>query len=287
MTRKLTMMTRNLTMKKLPQCLAVGCVAAATLALTASPAAAAVTGISSITTSPSLSAADSDNNGEVDTAADVTSINLGSGSLSVATGATSTSGGEDGGLTSYWAKTSADLADPNATGNDRTDAESAVLGTTITDGLLNDDGGDANFNFGRDILASEWIFITDLETNDTTSGQSAITIQLLDGSSVIGDLELEVITGDWGGALFDELVERAGGSDLNVSQFGVAFKLSDFTGTTGDASTADGIRILGGTGNQHGLDPSVVGLAVPEPASLALVGIGSLLILGGRRRHSV
>lgn len=103
----------------------------------------------------------------------------------------------------------------------------------------------------------------------------------------IGDLSLEITTGDLGpnvitaGPYNRSDNPNATGSAASVT--GVTFMLDDFSGT-GDLSDFAGFQYSDPSGTNTA-DPVLFGAIVPEPASLALLAVGSLCLL--RRGRSV
>ncbi|MEX2606541.1 MAG: PEP-CTERM sorting domain-containing protein [Kiritimatiellia bacterium] len=64
---------------------------------------------------------------------------------------------------------------------------------------------------------------------------------------------------------------------------GTFFTIADFSGT-GDLSTATGFRLDGVSG---AIDPFVMVAVIPEPGTLALIGIAfGALLLGARRKRA-
>ena len=136
----------------------------------------AVMGIDSVSTSPPLPDPLLDY-------ADVTAITVDGSSYDVST--TATTIGSDGGGGHYWAK---DGTDPGTQSD-------ALSGPGITDGALNVNDG-VVFNFGRDVTANDWIFITEL------GGNQDVTIKPTNDGDAIGSWSLQVLDGDWGASLF-------------------------------------------------------------------------------------
>lgn len=132
--------------------------------------------------------------------------------------------------------------------------------------------------FSRTVSATDQIFITEFSGNDT------IEIEPLFDGSAIGDYTLEIEATDWSGSLFD-YDGKFGDSTEQIDGViaGVAFQLGDFTGTTGDLTTMNGMKIDGkGT-----LDPTLIGLAVvPEPNFLPLAACIALATLFRRKTRS-
>jgi len=237
-------------------------------------------GIQSIVTSPSLGGLGDPVTGD----ADVTAINRGFGDLDVTELATTSNINSTNTSAHYWASGGAEPSGPN----------DAVLGGRVTDGVLNagENGAPIDFEFGRNVLSNEYIFIAELEgPQGQPTDQPQIVIKPLNGGSTIGDYLITIDSDDWGPTLLDISAARRAsngslGNTLSSSIFGVAFKVSDLIGTFGDLSQVDGIRIeyLVNPGTTGYLDPSAVGLAlVPEPASVALMGLGGLMLLARRR----
>jgi autotransporter-associated beta strand protein len=60
---------------------------------------------------------------------------------------------------------------------------------------------------------------------------------------------------------------------------------SSYTGSLGEASAED-FQLLASFASSHGVDPSVIGSAVPEPATLSLLAVGAIGLMGRRRRKA-
>ena len=223
---------------------------------------AAVMSIDSVTLSPTFP-------GTVDDDADVTEITVASTNYVVDDTATF----DVSGNASNWFTSENGSVPSGSLQNDQEDA--AASGPRITDGVLNVDDG-SFFNFSRDVASSDWIFITEL------NGDDEVTIKPTDAGTAIGTWTLDIAASDWG-ELFDLNTDLNPGLQSPDPRTidGVAFQLSDFTGDTGPLTGVDGIEI----DDANGLDAAAVGLAViPEPATLALLGLGGAMILAGRRR---
>jgi len=111
-----------------------------------------------------------------------------------------------------------------------------------------------------------------------TGGKTA-TVQLIDSD---GD-QVGTSTVSFGDAegIFGKL-DPTDFSTFNITLQAVEF--SDFGVTSGNIGDVAGIEI---TSTSTFDDPMLIGhTGIPEPASLALVGVGSLLILTGRRRDA-
>ncbi len=235
--------------------------AATVLFAGAGSAESAVMGIDSVTTSPALSTFPT---AGVNNEAVVTGITINGDDFIVDDTAT-----VDGSSPAMWW-----ASDANQPSTD----VAAMSGSVITEGALNVDKG-AVFTFSREVTDDDWIFITEL------NGDQDVTIKPTDAGNAISTWELDIAAGDWGGSLFT--LDDPKRSDNNhrlddPSMNGVAFQLGDFTGGTGTLTGVNGIEI-DKPGRQ--VDISVVGLAViPEPATVGLIAIGSLMTLGRRRR---
>jgi hypothetical protein len=171
-------------------------------------------------------------------------------------------------------------------GDDPGTSTAALSSLTLTDGVLNIDNG-VEFDFGVPVALDDILFITELQT--AGSGPSDdITIAPIDAAGdPIGTYSrtLNNIGAD-GGILRTADISRSVNTDpddvLEGARFyGSTFTLEVFVGNgTGDLSLAEGITVLDG----QGTDVSAVGRVIPEPASLALLGLGGLGSLTRRRR---
>ena len=257
-------------------------VAAAMFAL---PASAAVSNITSATFSPGTAAQDD--------AETITAFTSGAGTFTNLLGATTVTGatgefrfytpGEDPGAT----------PPPGSSGS----GASALVGLVVTDGVLNTVNG-TQFRFGQNIAPDATLFLTELGTTTEATNNNDVTLGLVDGSgsAIAGfTLTLTNIGGSNTLSRFNFASTRLSDNGTGPAQndarlFGASFTLADFTnGATAFSGTnAQGVFVVnrdpddGIAGNS--VDISAVGLAVvPEPASLALVGLGSVLMLGRRR----
>ena len=83
-----------------------------------------------------------------------------------------------------------------------------------------------------------------------------------------------------------------GGKDIRVKGTPLTTTFTDFSFTIPDATSASddlaiGFRILNGGGEALGIDNvRVTGELIPEPATLALLGLGGAVMLSGRRRRA-
>jgi len=121
------------------------------------------------------------------------------------------------------------------------------------------------------------------------TGNDKITVQGMSGGSLVGTA-LTIESSDWGPDL-DLDAGRAETQEANLfiqnddrnnttvqPIAGLSFLVSDL-----GVSSIDGLQLLDDEGSAT-FDPAVVGYVIPEPASLALVGLGVLSMLP-RRRH--
>jgi hypothetical protein len=145
-------------------------------------------------------------------------------------------------------------------------------------------GGD--FQFGRTIAASERFYLL-----ARSSGDAATLASVNTAGDPIGDYTLE-LPGDWGGnpnlpasEQFEQDIGNQGAKTRTQPATeiqGITFTLGDFEVATGDLSDAVGYEIA----DVASIDPVNTGIATPEPASLAMMGLGGLLLLPRRRRRS-
>jgi hypothetical protein len=165
------------------------------------------------------------------------------------------------------------------------DGGDALLGLTAVTGLLELTTGDFFFGTALQGAAGQAndIFILDF------GGEDAYTVTPLDDSGAvigggftftptdaIGDPTASIVADDSGNY---ENVTGTVGAGLN----GFAFDVEDFAGLTG---LVEGVRITPGSGASTP-DPTVIGFntaAIPEPASVALLAAGGLMLLPRRRR---
>ncbi len=153
--------------------------------------------------------------------------------------------------------------------------DAAILGLNYGTGVLNVGAG-TTFQFGRTLGSNEILFVIRDGAPNTT-----ITFVPVSGTSTIGNYTLSIAQGQFN--TFSKRVDlkREGGANLNDRErAGTSFTLADFTGTTGDLSTATGFRV---TTNGSGWDVAAVGVVVPEPASAVMIGLSGLLFLRRRR----
>jgi len=159
----------------------------------------------------------------------------------------------------------------------------AASGLNFRDGAANIDIG-STFQFGQTIGASDRIFLGDLGVGDP------ISLNLINSSgAVIGDYSLSLTAANFGVLISNtlyRLINNATGANSGTgtyTQSFTSFQISDFTGTTGDLSTATGIRLSSGS---NIFDPSMVGLAtaVPEPATCLLLAGALTATVVFRRR---
>lgn len=246
-----------------PTCLTV-CLVAALAAIATSPAYAAVMGVDSITVSPGGTV-------PYDKNQSLTSITVGSTTFTTLISPASADSNNDG--KAFKAK--------NGTGE--SDAGDAVSDGDITTKYSNY-GSPNDIDFGQSI-GDRTIFWFSFG-GSTGSGDDGFTVQPIDaGGSTIGTYELSIVSSDYGGTVAEiDSTDLSGDTDRTRLIAGVAFTLSDFTGSGGDLSTATGIRQVSGSNRP---DTAEIGLAViPEPATVALVGLGGVILLSRRRSRA-
>lgn len=242
--------------------------AAGLVAAMAGPASAAVVGIDSVSLSPAPTADPLRVNATID------SITLGGNTFSDLESITSVDFPAN--RERLWAT---DGTDP---GSD----SAAIVGLDYGTSVLNLEAN-TDLNFGRTLAATERVFlIKDGLANSSEASPDRLTLLALAGNTVIGDYSINLDDSDYGATLpLGVTLQREGGaSDLvDRDRVGVSFLVSDLTGTTGDLSTLTGFRVSA-TGNEAGrYDLAAVGVVIPEPGSIALLGLGAACLLGRRR----
>ncbi len=150
-----------------------------------------------------------------------------------------------------------------------TDGLAAVTdGLNATTGVANIGDG-VNFFFGQNVDGANLFFVD-------YGGPDATLVRPIDGTgALIGDFTLNTAVADL--TQFAIMNRANGGTD---PLRGLVFNTSDFSGS-GVLSGVEGIRLAA-----SGFDPMVVGIAAPEPGSLALVFIGACGVALLRRRAS-
>lgn len=196
--------------------------------------------------------------------------------LEFATGATATT------FAYYFYATGINDSGGAPTGSNPGSAAASLIGSRVDDGAVDLTAGQVQF--GRSIGADDRIFVTELNSGN------GFTATLIDAngnplagfaSLVIPDAAYGDAANDFANILSTTRVNPNGTTQAgptNVKVGGVSFGLSDFVGT-GTPSGATGIAI-----SSTSFDPYNFGLyTVPEPASLALLGLGGAVAFGRRR----
>ncbi len=202
--------------------------------------------------------------------------------------------------TDLYGTTSADVTGTGghfyATGgtNPVTDNAAAASGLVVTTGVANPSRAD--FMFDVAASGSDVLFIWELATTSDSQGVDGMTVQPLDSDgAVIGDWTLDIhgddegttdFVKDWGPGFLPTNFNGPVPDGFMI--VGVAFQLSDFTGT-GTLTGVQGLRLndnddLDDGDNGSNMDPTLVGFAIPEPATMSLLAIGGLA-MGLRRRR--
>lgn len=85
--------------------------------------------------------------------------------------------------------------------------------------------------------------------------------------------------------IFINQEEFAGGTDFTESAYTLVFDVDHSAGDVTIEFTGAGGGTQGGTNESFGIDNISVSTVIPEPASVALCGVGGVLLLRSRRRH--
>jgi len=219
-------------------------------ALVASSASAAIQGISSVSLTPA-----------VDSQVGMDGFGVGSTSYDSVSVATASPGGLGNSI--FW------IGGPGSTTGSPSDANTALDDAYISTGIF----GTGTYTFDTEDVSSgdsKIFYVLEMGGND-----DGIVVNALNASNtVLGSLTLN--SGDYGTKLID--VDWNG--NVNNDVYGTTFSISDFSGSLTSVAK---IQIVG----DSRIDVAQVGVAtevIPEPASMALVGLGSLMLVARRRK---
>ncbi len=150
----------------------------------------------------------------------------------------------------------------------------ALVGDDMSVGVANQNTFDVTFAGSPSSVDNDFLLLTDFGGDDT------FHVQLLGAGGLIGNQLTNVSNSSWpdiaNNVRYDGTTSNEiQGAIVNLSDFGTGFTAADITG----------VRVFAaGGGTNQKLDPIVIGLVVPEPATLTLAAMGLGALLRRRRR---
>lgn len=213
---------------------------------------------------------------------DFASLTFGSNTYSTLSGATSVTGSVSGNAFSNYGYLSGTTSPGSAT--------AAATGLSVNF-ASNPGVGGAVFQMGSAL--DDFTHFAFVELTVLTTNPDAITLELVDntGASIGTGYTLDIATADYGADLAIDADGPTAGWQLSASNLtqqatlrGVAFTMSDFTGSGGDLSTATGFQL----NNSTTVDPVAMIAVVPEPSTgwLLLTGTAALALIKRQRRRA-